>query len=85
MHSCFLAAMSSSRSDDVTNFVCVCVCVSVLNLLSLEHSKHLKPYVSVVSQESLKCLKGVPRLFQGCLKVSQGCFLRNLEGVSRVI
>ena len=72
----FLAAMSSSRSDAVTNFVCVCVCVcvSVVNLLSLEHSKHLKPYVSVVSQESLKCLKGVPRLFQGCLKVSQGCF-----------
>ena len=25
----FLAAMSSSRSDDVTNSVCVCVCVSV--------------------------------------------------------
>ena len=62
----FLAAMSSSRSDDVTKSVCP----SEVNLFSLEHSKHLKSYVSVVSQECLKfkSLKGVSRVFQGCSK-----------------
>ena len=61
----FLAAMSSSRSDDVTKCVCVCGCPSVVNLFSLEHSKHLKLDVSRVSQG---CLKSVSRVFQGCLK-----------------
>ena len=38
----FLAAMSSSRSDDVTKSVCLCVCVSVVIFFSLEHSMHKK-------------------------------------------
>ena len=50
------------------------VCVSEVNLLSLEHSKHLKLDVS-------KSFKQVSR------KVSskfQGCFMENVKGVSRV-
>ena len=43
--------------------VCVClsVCLSVVNLSNLEHSKHLKQDVSKVLQ---RCLMGV----SGCLK-----------------
>ena len=44
----FLAAMSSSRSDDVTKFVCLSVCVSVVILSCLEYSNHLKLDVSRV-------------------------------------
>ena len=40
----FLAGMSSSRSDDVTKSVCVCVNVFVAILFSLEDSKHLQQY-----------------------------------------
>ena len=36
----FLAAMSSSRSDDVNKSVCVCL--SGVILFSFENSKHLK-------------------------------------------
>ena len=45
----FLAALSSSRSDDVTNFVCLCVsvCLGVI-YFSLEHSKGLKQDLSTV-------------------------------------
>ena len=39
---CFSAAMSSSRSDKVTKFVRLSVCLSVVILSNLEHSKHLK-------------------------------------------
>ena len=48
----------------------MCVCVFVVNLFRLEHSKHLKPNVSKVSQE---CLKGVLRVFQGFPRVFEGC------------
>ena len=60
----FLAAMSSSRSDDVTNSVCVSVCLSVclcvVILLSLEILKYLKLDVYRVLEG---CLKSVPREF----------------------
>ena len=45
--------------------MCVCVCVSVVNLFILEHSKHLKQDVSEASQDFLK---GVLSVFQGCFK-----------------
>ena len=62
---CFLAAMSSSRSDDVTKFVCVCVvrvcvCPFVVILFSLEHSKHL---MQDVMKELQGCLRGVCLMF----------------------
>ena len=53
----FLAAMSSSRSDDVTNSVCVCVVI----LLSLKILKYLKLDVYRVLQGRLM---GVSKVFQ---------------------
>ena len=60
----FLAAMSSSRSGNVTKSVSLSVCVSGVILLSMEHSELLK---QDVFRELQGCLRGV------CLKV-QGCF-----------
>ena len=58
----FLAAMSSSRSDDVTKFVCP----SGVILFSFVLSKHLKQeFFRGVSQG---CLFEVSRKFQGCFK-----------------
>ena len=61
----------------------------IVILLSLEHSKHLKPNVSRVFQGSFK---GVLRKFQGCFKevsrVLQGSFkgvLRRFQGCSKEI
>ena len=70
----FLAAMSSSRSQDVTKCVCLCVCPSGVILFSLEQSTHLK---QDVLRELQGCYRGVCLKFQGCLEVSrmfQGCF-----------
>ena len=78
----FLAVMSSSRSDDVTDCVCLCVCVKSICLVwSIQ---------SIWSQMLQGCLKSVSRVSQGCLKgvsrVSQGCpsrvDLRNGKSVS---
>ena len=70
--------MSSSRSNDVTKFVCVCV--SLVILLCLEYSNNLKLNVSRVSPG---CIKDVSRVVQMCLKgVFQGSF-KICEGVSR--
>ena len=55
------------RSDDVTKSVCLSVCVCVVILSNLEHSKHMKQDVSWILQGCLMvisgCLKGVPRIF----------------------
>ena len=70
----------------------LCVCLSVVNMLSLEHSKHSKADVSGVSKE---CLKGISRVFQGCSKDVPRClksvprvflsmFFGCFKGVSRV-
>ena len=63
MFQVFLAAMSSSRSDDVTKSVRVCVCVSVVIFSRFEALDVLEA----------RCLKGVinvsNRCPQGCLKV----------------
>ena len=54
--------MSSSRSDDVTKLVGVCVVI----LFVLEHLKHLKQDVLKILQGCLmgvsRCLKGVHRV-----------------------
>ena len=69
----FLAAMTSTRSDDVFNFVCLCVCshfvmFGVFNLLKGRCFKG-------VTRVSPGCLKEVSREFQVCLKgVFQGSF-----------
>ena len=55
----FLAAMSRSRSDNVTKFV------SCSHFFSLEHSKHLK---QDVLRELQGCLFEVLWAFQGSLK-----------------
>ena len=66
----FLAAMSSSRSDVVTQFVCVFVCVFVRPLFFL--------LVSLKFLLVLKSFNGVSRLFKGCLK-----FKGSFKDVSR--
>ena len=68
--------MCSSRSDDVTKFVCL----SVVILFDLEHLKYLKQYVSKVLQG---CLNGVLRVFQKYFKGVSRTFLGYLKGVSR--
>ena len=60
----FLAAMSSSRSDNVSKFMCLSACVSGVNVFSLEQSKHLKLNVTRVLQG---CLLGVHMVLKGCL------------------
>ena len=63
--------MSSSRSDDVTNSVCLCVVI----LLSLEILKYLKLDVDRVFQV---CPMGVSKVFKGNFKIVsrmfKGCF-----------
>ena len=63
------------------------VCLSVVIMLSLEHSKHLKQNVL---RELQGCLRGVCLKFQGCFKEVSRMFhgsLRvctdNIKGVSR--
>ena len=56
VHTLFLAAMSSSRSDGVTQFVCLFVCTLFFLLVSLEFVVHLETF------------KGVSRKFQGCFQ-----------------
>ena len=71
----FLAAMSSTRSDDV--------CLCIVDFFSLKHSKHLKLDVSSMFQGCLLGSqghhKGVSRVSQGFLncvsRVSQGCIM----------
>ena len=67
----FLAAMSSSRSDDVTQSVRPCVVLFLFWNIS-------KMSVSSISRVFQECFKGVSRVFQGCFKgvsrVFQGCF-----------
>ena len=59
----------------------LCVCVSEVILLSLEHSKHLKQDILRELQGCLKfqgCFEEVSRMFQGSFKgvnsKFQGCF-----------
>ena len=76
---CFLAAMSSSRSDDVTQFVRSCV---ILFLLWSIRSIRIKMSISRVF---IECFNSVSKLFQECIKnvsnVLQECF----NCVSRVL
>ena len=74
----FLAAMSSSRSDDVTKSVCLWGVI----LFRLEHSKHLKLDITRVFQG---CLLGVSMEFQGCLPGVSMVYHRCLKGVSSLI
>ena len=76
----FLAAMSSSRSDDVTKCVRSFVRSSVVILFSLEHSKHLK---QDVLRELQGCLRGVCLKFQGCFKEVSRMFQESFKGVYR--
>ena len=71
-----LAAMSSSRSDDVTK----CVCLCVLLFFSLKHSELFMQDVSRVLQ---RCLIGVSRMSQGRFMGVPRVFKRCLEDVSR--
>ena len=77
---CFSAAMSSSRSDKVTKFVRLSVCLSVVILSNLEHSKHLKQDVKWIMQ---RCLMGVSRVFQGCSKIAVMVFQEYPKAVFR--
>ena len=70
--------MSSSRSDDVTKFVCVFVRLCVVIFFSLEHSKHLK---QDVLRELQGCLRGVRLKFQGCFKEVLRVLTESLKGV----
>ena len=58
--------MSCSKSDDVTDLVCLSVCLCVVILLSLDILKYLKLEIYGVLQGFLMdygCLKSVPREF----------------------
>ena len=61
--------------------VCVFVCVSEVNLLSLQDSKHLKQSVWRVSQG---CLLKVSRVFQGIIKEVLRVQTESFKGVSKV-
>ena len=78
----FLAAMSSSRSDGVTQFVRPSVRSFVRNLFFL-----LVSLESRVFQGSLRIFqgsfKGVSRVFQGCFKGVSRVFQGSFKGVSR--
>ena len=73
LHTLFLAAMSSSRSDDVTKCVRPCVVI----LFSLKHLKQ------DVLRELQGCLRGVCLKFQGCFKEVSRMFQGSFEGVYR--
>ena len=75
MFSCFLAAMSSARTDGVTQCVCVSVCsfvpffsFSVFEVLSSpkEFQWCFKKVLSVF--EVFGCFKEASRMFQGSFK-----------------
>ena len=82
----FLAAMSSSRSDDVTKCVCLCVCLCVRSqFVKFAGFKAFEAKcLEGVSGVSFGSFKGVPRNYQGSFKGAnrkfQGCF----KGVSRM-
>ena len=89
----FLAAMSSTRSDIVTQcvrlFVCVSMCVSLcLLFVYLKFLLVLKSF-NGVSRQFKGCLKfsgsfkDVSRKFQGCFKQISRVFKGSLKGVSR--
>ena len=74
----FLAAMSSSRSDVVTQFVFPCFCVFVRPLFFL--------LVSLKFLLVLKSFNGVSRQFKGCLKFIGGFKdVSSFKGSSRKI
>ena len=86
----FLAAMSSSRSDGVTQFVRPFVRTLFFLLVSLEFVVHLDvprkfqgcfKKVSRLLQESFK---GVSRKFNGCFKELSRMFQESVKDVSRV-
>ena len=73
----FLAAMSSSRSDDVTKCVRLPVCKSfclVWNILNIKQD---------VLRELLVCLRGVFLKFQGCFRQVSRRFQESLKGANR--
>ena len=76
VYTLFLAAMSSSRSDGVTQSVCPSL---FFHLVFLEFVVHCFKKVSRVFQGSFK---GVPRKFQGCFKEVSRVFQGSLKGVS---
>ena len=58
----------------------VCVCVSEVILLGLQHSKHFK---QDVLRELQGCLRGVFWKFQGCFKEVSRMFQGSFKGVNR--
>ena len=80
----FLAAMSSSRSDDVTQSVCLCV-----TFFYIEAIKALDCFKSVVIVFEVfpDCLKGVgcflsvSSLFEGCFKSVSRVFIECFKSV----
>ena len=78
--------MSSSRSDNVTQFVIPSVpffCLSVLGVCSALFQESFKG----VSRKFLRCFKEDSRVFQGSFEGVSGSFkevLRVFQGVSRV-
>ena len=65
--------MSSSRSDDVTQFVIPSVPFFSFSVFE----------VCSAFRMSTRCLKGVSRKFQGCFKEVSRMFHGSLKGVSR--
>ena len=80
MFQVFLAVMSSSRSDDVTNSVCLCVVI----LLSLDILKYLNVDVYRDYRVLQGCLMGVSKVFQGSFKGVSRMFYGCFKHVSRM-
>ena len=74
----FLAAKSSSRSDDVPMFVCVCVCVC-LCVCIWSHSVLFGAFRVFEA----RCFEWVAMLSQGCLFKVSRMFQESFKGVNR--
>ena len=79
----FLAAMSSSRSDDVTKSVCLLVVIFLVWIIQCIRCKMFQGFFKEVLKVFQGSFKGVYRKFQGCLQKVSRVFQGSFKSVSR--